>query len=559
MTPQSLLPDSWVLVTGLFYWLPGETISSKIWKIKPPKYGRSWHLLFLTPCLLAIYSFLQANSGMVHEGKLLLQLSVSCMIGACSYIVCSGERLFNGSERSSEGLRLYSCILFAYYVWFLTLIWWLPAGVRSIWIWPLQFEPRLVTGVFAIIAIAVSLLSTNTQISTFRRIGISMMGCLIWQVCGIYGKSLSIGEIALSEKITGYLGASRLFSSTYEIAQSYIDRIGLMPFHVNTHPAGKVLLMKLLDELDASHAPILWALVISICVCLIVPLSYKVARLLSFSKNHSALVGTSVSIMPSLALFCPGFDAYNAFLCTLLLLLWIKGLLRSKSKGSLTLYSFSIGIIGYSAVTFSYTSLVFGSVLIAWSPWIVGRYQLCSSWRRGCMRVLAIAFASGTVAICADMTTHYLTGYSNLFALSKSMEIQTAIEATNRAGLNAFLLDWADFAYGMSPVLFAGFLLISSGVVVRLAFNLRRNRQGTYVFRDIEHLMALTFASIVGVALSGLLDIETARVWLMLMVPATISTTLWAVVNHEVNVFRSFLFCQAIWGATLVLRYQFLF
>lgn len=229
---------------------------------------------------------------MVNEGRLLLKLSVSSAIGSCTYLFCESRSPCSQSKSSYKDLVLYSCILFAYYVWFLTLVWWLPAGVRSIWIWPLQFEPRLITGLAALSAISVAAISTATRMGISKRIGFAMLGSVLWQVSGIYGKTLSVSEIALSEKITGYLGASRFFSSTNDIARSYGDRIGSLPFHVNTHPAGKVLLMKLLDQLGGFHAPSLWALLMVTAVCLIVPMSYKIARLLHVDRNKSALVAS---------------------------------------------------------------------------------------------------------------------------------------------------------------------------------------------------------------------------------------------------------------------------
>ena len=163
----------------------------------------------------------------------------------------------------------------------------------------------------------------------------------------------------------------------------------------------------------------------------------------------------------------------------------------------------------------------------------------------------------------ADIFTYYSTGYSNLIALSRSIKIQSAIEATNRSGFNAFLLDFTDFAYGVSPVMFAAFLLIGSSLAVGLLGKIGILRKGVgksvHLLRDVDSLIGLTLASIVVVAISGVLDIETARVWLMLMVPMIICVALWVASNHDIRAYRSFLFCQAVWGATLLLRYQFLF
>ena len=563
MTPQSLLPDNWILATGLFYWLPGEVISRKIWRINPPKFGKSWYLLLLTPCLLAIYSFLQSNSGLVNEGRLLFKLSLACVVGSSTYILCTGERLLSNSSRKENGLELYSCILFAYYMWFLTLLWWLPAGVRSIWIWPLQFEPRLITGITALIAVCISLLSTRIQIPLNRRLCLATFGCILWQISGIFGKSLSIKEIALSEKITGYLGASRLFSGTSDIARSYGDRIGMMPFHVNTHPAGKVLLMKILDDISNTHAPYLWTLLIVSCVSLIVPLTYKISRLLIMGENQSSLVATSVSLIPSIALFCPGFDAYTAFLCTLLLLSWIKGLSRISSKHSPVIFGCIAGVIGYILLTFSYTGLVYGSVLIFWSPWILRKHIGARSWAKGFKRFLAMTFSALGVLSCVELAAYILTGYSNLISLFRSIGIQSTIEASNRSGFNAFLLDFTDFCYGVSPVLFTILLLLGAKIAVNCLSNLSKNKSRQKILvtshGNAESLAALTLASLAVVALSGFLDIETARVWMMLMVPVVISAQFWLTRYHNINTFRSVLFCQSIWGMTLLLRYQFLF
>ena len=109
-------------MTGLLYWLPGEVISSKIWKVTPPRFGRSWQLLLMTPFLLAVYSFLQSNSGLLHEGRLLFKLSLACVMGAVTYVLFLGERLLSQAKSLDKDLGLYSCILFAYYVWFLTLL-----------------------------------------------------------------------------------------------------------------------------------------------------------------------------------------------------------------------------------------------------------------------------------------------------------------------------------------------------------------------------------------------------------------------------------------------------
>lgn len=206
---------------------------------------------------------------------------------------------------------------------------------EELWIWPLQSEPRLITGSTAIIATSISLVSTIGKISIGIRLGLATLGCMLWQISGVFGKSLTLNEIAFSEELTGYLAAGRNFNNTSDIAQAYANQIGRLPFHVNTHPAGKVFLMKILDEIDSLNTPGLWGFLMVACVCLIVPLTLKISRLLLLDKSQSLLVATSVSLIPFIRLFCPGFDAYSTFLCKLLLLAWLKGTTKVESKSSL--------------------------------------------------------------------------------------------------------------------------------------------------------------------------------------------------------------------------------
>ena len=565
MTPQSLLPDSWVLLSGLFFWLPGEVISKKIWKIDMPKFGNQWPLLLVTPILILIFSFLQANSGMRHEAILLLRLSVLCFLGIGTYIIASGEGLFSRVNREVTGLEVYSCCLFAYFVSFLSLIWWLPPGVRSIWIWALQFEPRIITILILAAAASIALIAIRESLTTFFRLLLATCGCVLWQLGGVFAKSLSVEEIAESEKISGYLSASRLFTSTSEIASNFGERIGTLPFHVNTHPAGKVLLMHILDSFSPEHTPEIWAIFIILAVSLMVPISFKISRLMGGSKSESATVACLVGVIPSLSLFSPGFDAYNTFLCTLLLLTWTKAL-RGSSRRISAQWAIATGVLGYSAVTVSYTSLVFGAVLLCWTPIVLRRYQSTLSYGEISRRMVLLAICAGSTLVGIDLLLSSFTGYSNIMSLARSIEIQSSIEASNRSGINAFLLDLFDYGYGMGPVVLSVGLLVSfrriaetiKSKLVRDSHQRSSERAKLNLTSD-SSLVIVSISAVILVGLSGFLDIETARVWLLIMPPLIIAVALWIKRGSTPRYFDNFIFCQLCWGLIQNLRYQFLF
>ena len=566
MTPQSLLPDNWVLVSALIFWLPGEVIGQKIWKIEMPKFGNRWPLLLITPILVLIFSFVQVNSGMQHEGRLLFKLGVLCFFGVGTYILASGEKLFSRVDRpGATGLEVYSCCLFGYFVSFLSLIWWLPPGVKSIWMWALQFEPRLITFTVLVAAAVVSILAVNKNLTRFVRLSLATSGCVLWQLGGVLGKSLSVQEIAESEKISGYLSASRLFTNTAEIADSFTDRIGTLPFHVNTHPAGKVFLMHILDSFNQAHASKIWAVFIILAVSLIVPVSFKLSRLIDGSENESITAACFVGLIPSLALFCPGFDAYNAFMCTLLLLAWTKALKSSSTRIS-ALWAIVTGMLGYSAVTFSYTSLVFGSVLLCWTPVVLRRHRSTLTYEQMSRRLIGLAICAGSTLVGVDLLLNSFTGYSNLVALAKSMEIQSAIEASNRSGINAFLLNIYDYGYGIGPAVLAVALSVSFRRIAEIVKsrlerepNLRRSNRAELSIASHSSLVIVSISAVILVGLSGFLDIETARVWLMLMPPSIIAVILLVMKEVTYRYLGYFLCCQVCWGLIQNLRYQFLF
>ena len=566
MTPQSLLPDNWVLLSALVFWLPGEVIGQKIWKIEMPRFGSRWPLLLITPVLILIFSFVQVNSGMLHEARLLFKLGILCFFGIVTYVFASGERLFSRVDQSkATGLEVYSCCLFAYFVCFLSLIWWLPPGVKSIWMWALQFEPRLITFMVLVAASGVSILAISRCLTRLVRLSLATLGCMLWQLGGVLGKSLSVQEIAESEKISGYLSASRLFTNTAEIAGSFTERIGTLPFHVNTHPAGKVFLMHILDSFNQAHTSKIWAIVIILAVSLIVPISFKISRLMNGSENESITAACFVGLIPSLALFSPGFDAYNMFLCALLLLTWIKAL-KCSSKRISSLWAIVTGILGYSAVTVSYTSLVFGAVLLCWAPVVLSRHQSTLTYGEMARRLIVLAICAGSALVGIDFLFSSFTGYSNMMSLVRSIEIQSTIEASNRSGLNAFLLNIFDYGYGMGPAVLAVALLLffRGGAEIIKRKLVSDSRQGHHNRAELSltsdsSLVITSISAVILVGLSGFLDIETARVWLMLMPPSIIAVTVWVMKGASHGYLGYFFFCQVCWGLVQNLRYQFLF
>ena len=137
----SVLPSWLVLISGLFFWLPGELFLALI-GVRLLEGRAAYLLLGQLPFMVGVLAVSQLVVGHINVSLTLFLLAAACLLSLIlrSMIVFYSRLLADSVRRSSEALvdcLTYSSFVVSTYIVFLYLIWWLPAGIRGVWVWPL--------------------------------------------------------------------------------------------------------------------------------------------------------------------------------------------------------------------------------------------------------------------------------------------------------------------------------------------------------------------------------------------------------------------------------------
>jgi len=551
-------PTLMVLASGLFYWLPGEItgqITAKFFHRRERTTQAT--TLPVTTLFLAAAGAMQLIAGETDASKALFLLAILTLLG--NFVVGKlyrfvRERLRPSADRDQAQEILNASI----YITLLFYAWWAPSGIKSIWEWPLQFQPSYLAMALIVLATATSIAGWRARLNPTRTKLYALISCLLIQLAGTESKSLTAREIIRSDKITGYLSASKRFDSISELSSKFVSQIGGMPFHVNTHPAGKVAFFNLTEQFQIQDPTIIWSMFILFTTALCPLLVHKSCRVLGLSLDRSAFAAIITAILPSFALFSPGFDIFNSTLSSLLLLCWLKALSAEAFPARLR-WSACTGAIGYICMIYAYNLLTFGAVLIGFGFFIVTVLRNCTP------KLALITCLISTITFAASSQIFYiLTGYSAFSALDKSIAIQAAIEGNNRQGLAATLLNGYDFLLGIGPYAFFTWVAVMAPRASEKPYR-QCGSKFTQITKNLpklhphhRELGLITATSIMLISLSGKLNIETARVWIFLM-PSVIISIAASQRIKPADIMPNFVFAQGLWALVMTSRFQFFF
>jgi hypothetical protein len=285
--------------------------------------------------------------------------------------------------------------------------------------------------------------------------------------------------------VTSYYTDAAVLAHEPDWLATYPRRLPSLHLHTKTKPAGPVLfyvaLIRALGE--GSMAAAIGGLLIAAGAALAVPATYLLARELGESLDVAFEAACAVALAPSLLLFFPEFDQAFPMITCGLLILWSRA--AGGSRGA----ALCAGLLASFATFFSYSLMTLG---------VSG---LVISARRVRQSVEALAWGLGT-ALCAYALLHLASGYDPMATFRVALANQARSTAQlDRHYLDGLLSDPWDFMMG------AGWLtaLLACATLFRLWRSKERNLPA-----------ALAVAQIGIVYLSGLVSIETARVWLFL-------------------------------------------
>jgi hypothetical protein len=318
-----------------------------------------------------------------------------------------------------------------------------------------------------------------------------------------------------------------------EFLRTYHDR--LASFHYHSHNKGPILILFYYGMLkifpNPNTAALIGALTIGALATTAIPAAWYMIRSLT-SDSRAALYGAAFfTLTPGLHMFLPEFDQVYVPLTALLIALWSRALTCRRS-----IYAILAALTLSITCLFAFNTLVIGAFLLA--------VTLLHLFRRDIMlRALLIqyAFAIATV-IGFYLFLYTLTGYN---------PIATLKQAWHQQNVNLKDLNWPWPA--TIPTDLTDFLITLGWLplVVLISFFTALSDHRRHVL-----LVLFCLAQPTLVALTGLVQSETARLWLfmtpLIALPLGLELSRWSRA-HRLALF----FCQTLLLAFITQNLRF--
>ena len=378
------------------------------------------------------------------------------------------------------------------------------------------------------------------------------------QVAAWLSQSVSLVQIYTLDKITGYYSASRVFESISDLFLRFNESLPGLPYHVVSHPIGKVLVFKLSSQVfDAPtdlFAVRLIVVAVSSCSSLLVwQLAWRLWRI-----ERSALIAGALSaLLPSIAFFSPLFDVFNVFLSVLLMLCWVCSL-QARCIRNLLIWSFLLGVVGYIAVFFAFNLLIIGLFLVAALPAVASpESDVSRLWGRA----LRVGVLSSAVLVVVGVIVYLVFGYDLFAGLRVSLEMDELVRPAQYRALVSRLFNIQELMWGFGGL---NFFWISSVCVSLLSPRLRRE------LSDFTHLSHRSLGlnapqlflmgqllSVVLINVIGVLSGETSRLYALFM-PFLLVGLAGVVNSLSLRAVLLAALGNAAWIALGIWRYQFI-
>ena len=563
----SVLPSWLVVISGLFFWLPGELFLGLL-GARLLQGSAAYLLLGQLPFIVALLAVAQLVVGHIN---VFLTLFLLAAFSSLSLVfrskLFSRLGLFADSVRQ-DSVSLGDCLInssfvVSIYVAFLYVIWWLPAGIRGVWVWPLQFEPDIYSvAPWSIASLLAFLVIFSRWKIKGHRFGLGLMALpvvsLSMQSAAWLSQSVDLIQVYTLDKITGYYSASLVFKSIPDLFARFNDLLPGLPYHVVSHPVGKVLVFKLASQVFESPADLfavrLVVAVVSSCSTLLV---WQLVWRLWGSERSALLAGVLCALLPSVAFFSPLFDSFNVFLSVLLMLCWVCSLQAQSVKRCLAL-SCLLGCVGYLSIFFAFNLLIVGVFLLGALPALA-----LQSVDRDCFwkRVGSVVLFSSAILCLSGVAVHVATGYDLLEGLRASLEMDELVRPSQYRSFVSRLFNVQELIWGIGGLNF--FLLCSVSTFLlfpRFRRQLSNGSTSSRRWMGLDSPQLFFSAQVVSVALInfiGVLSGETSRLYAVFM-PFLLAGLVGVLNSLSLRSALIAALGSALWIAVGVWRYQFI-
>ena len=261
----------------------------------------------------------------------------------------------------------------------------------------------------------------------------------------------------------------------------YDQLLRLAPQHATTKPPGPVAFyLAIIRLFGPARAPLAVAVAISMLSACAVAATWWMARTMGGDDGVALQAATLLALAPSMTLFFPDLDPiYPLFSCALLATSWVA--LQRGSRRAALLF----GLVLFAATMTSYALLVTGIALAAMTLTRLGR--------RSTYELAGIAVGA---ALAAHALFALATGFNPISAFRTALAMQAyQLPLLHRPWPRTIPFDLLDFLLG------AGWVPL-----VPAAFRIARHRDA-----------AVWILTPIVVAVTGLIQAETARVWIFLL------------------------------------------
>jgi len=523
----ALLPTPVVIASGVFFWLPGEFflrfISRPLFREKS-----DFLLLLQVPAYLCIAATAQSMLNHANIALALVSLALSCAAGLCLRAVIQHWFLrLHPVDSSSFDLSPDRLVNIAFvsslYVAFLYWVWWLPAGVRGVWVWPLQFQPSTNSLVLLLLSLFLScfLLITRWRHEFHRfRPAILLMpvSCVLMQLAAACSQSVDLIQVYSLDKITGYYTASKYFLGIDDLLSRFNALLPQMPYHVVSHPVGKVFLFKVSSSLLVYPWNLWFVFGLVVAVSSLASLlAWQLAWRLWNSEPRALLAGILTAILPSISFFSPLFDVFNIFLSLGLMLCWVLAL-QSSRKSSIVFWSCCVGLVGYVSLFFAFNMLILGLFLLAAAPAVLPVRQ---GLRESLEKLWRVVVVSSLVCLVSGLTVYFVSGYDLIAGLRGSLVMDEKVRPDQYRTFVSRLFNIQELLWGMGGFNFFWLLSVAIACCRQL---FREGFDGPlYLVKQFFTLpgprlyLALQLLGFIAINLLGFLSGETSRLYAIFM------------------------------------------
>lgn len=397
----------------------------------------------------------------------------------------------------------------------------------SFWAWPYRYLPAWPT--YAALAVAAVPFFIGQVIYGARDRGRAYtlvalacvtLGCLALKLASVlpYTDPPGLGFIQTivenPDATSYYTDAAALRSAHPEgwrgwlpLYPQYMPQLSL---HSKTKAPGPVLYWTVVIHFFGvgRTAAIAGGIGVGVLAALAIPVTYVFLRALT-RDGEAAFAGASfMSLCPGFVLFFPMFDPAYAILSCAMIGLWAAAVERDDWRAAA-----GAGAALAAVCWVSFNVLVVGAFMAAY-PFVVARAPFART-----AKLAAIALVTGFALLALSLATF---GYDPAATFASAWRNQQELLARfgyMRPYPRTIPFDLLDFAFGAAW----------SGAALAIAYFADRTARAE---ERLTRLSLLCLAQLVLVAVTGLLQMETARVWNfmlpLLMVPAGIELRAWA-------------------------------